>query len=508
MSVIEETIASQSGVTPAWLSPELVELQSEPIPAVPPDTSTAPVAETVPPPPQTPWYRRIPKVHMIAGAVTATALILVGATGLYLQHHSFVLVQVASLEPTYSVESPELKTELTHAASSYRLSLQTPDGKHTTYTLAQMGLTPDIPATLAAAKGQHGVAIWHITRIPLKLKTDQAAYVAFLRAHTVQATVAATDASLSLADGKVAITPEAAGQGYRVTNAPATVLAAARSLNPTALKLTRGAITPYIKAAALQPDQTLLDKVLTQQIDITIAGDVVHPAASDIASWLTLTPDYAKGTVNITVNHDAIQQYIDGLSVAYTKAPADSVTPTGGDGTVTIVEARGGGTVQDEAGLVANLSDHLLGGQGQKLAVTITGNNSRTVTAYAQPKWLLVNLVTHRMYAYEDTTLIRTFLISAGAYATPTVQGTYKIYAKYASQDMHGANADGTNYFQPNVQYINYFYKDYAVHGNYWRPLSYFGNINSSHGCVGIVNSDARWIYSWAPIGTTVMVHA
>ncbi|MEK7059829.1 MAG: L,D-transpeptidase, partial [Patescibacteria group bacterium] len=81
------------------------------------------------------------------------------------------------------------------------------------------------------------------------------------------------------------------------------------------------------------------------------------------------------------------------------------------------------------------------------------------------------------------------------------------IYAKHAQQDMRGNNVDGSRYFQPHVRWINYFYKDYAIHGNYWRPLSYFGNINSSHGCVSLVDGEAEWIYAWASIGTPVIVH-
>ena len=48
---------------------------------------------------------------------------------------------------------------------------------------------------------------------------------------------------------------------------------------------------------------------------------------------------------------------------------------------------------------------------------------------------------------------------------------------------------------------------DYVIHGNYWRPLSYFGNINSSHGCVSTVPSEAEWMYDWTPIGTPVIVY-
>jgi lipoprotein-anchoring transpeptidase ErfK/SrfK len=111
------------------------------------------------------------------------------------------------------------------------------------------------------------------------------------------------------------------------------------------------------------------------------------------------------------------------------------------------------------------------------------------------------------MYAYQNGQLVNTFLVTAGAPATPTPIGQFKIFAKYPVQNMTGYNTNGTTYYQPNVQWVNYFYQADAVHGNYWRPLSYFGNINSSHGCVGVVNSDAEWIYNWAPIGTTVIVH-
>jgi lipoprotein-anchoring transpeptidase ErfK/SrfK len=98
-------------------------------------------------------------------------------------------------------------------------------------------------------------------------------------------------------------------------------------------------------------------------------------------------------------------------------------------------------------------------------------------------------------------------LISAGAPATPTVLGKYAVYTKYKSQDMSGNNADGSRYFQPAVPYVNYFYGGYAIHGNYWRPSSWFGNINSSHGCIGVNVADGAWIYDWASVGTPVIVH-
>jgi len=99
-------------------------------------------------------------------------------------------------------------------------------------------------------------------------------------------------------------------------------------------------------------------------------------------------------------------------------------------------------------------------------------------------------------------------LISAGAPETPTPLGQYKIYAKFTRQDMRGFNPNGTKYFQPNVQWINYFYAGNAIHGNYWRPTSWFGNRNSSHGCVSLPNDEAKWVYDWTPIGTPIVTHS
>jgi lipoprotein-anchoring transpeptidase ErfK/SrfK len=98
--------------------------------------------------------------------------------------------------------------------------------------------------------------------------------------------------------------------------------------------------------------------------------------------------------------------------------------------------------------------------------------------------------------------------VSAGAPETPTPQGHFKIFEKLQVQDMRGYNANGTKYFQPHVRWVGYFSGSNAIHGNYWRPLSWFGNRNSSHGCVSVPDDQAKWVYNWAPVGTPVVVHS
>jgi lipoprotein-anchoring transpeptidase ErfK/SrfK len=94
---------------------------------------------------------------------------------------------------------------------------------------------------------------------------------------------------------------------------------------------------------------------------------------------------------------------------------------------------------------------------------------------------------------------VRSSLVSTGLPRTPTVTGSYRIYAKYASSTM-----SGPGYYLPNVPYAMYFYRGYSIHGTYWH--SNFGH-PMSHGCVNMLTSEAQWLYNWASVGTLVKVH-
>jgi lipoprotein-anchoring transpeptidase ErfK/SrfK len=113
-------------------------------------------------------------------------------------------------------------------------------------------------------------------------------------------------------------------------------------------------------------------------------------------------------------------------------------------------------------------------------------------------KQIIVDLSDSRIYAYENSRLVRSVLASTGLPATPTVKGNFTVQRKYPAQLM-----SGPGYYLPNVQWIMYFYAGYAVHGTYWH--NNFGQ-PMSHGCVNLPNDEALWFYDWAPVGTPVMV--
>lgn len=126
----------------------------------------------------------------------------------------------------------------------------------------------------------------------------------------------------------------------------------------------------------------------------------------------------------------------------------------------------------------------------------VRGEPSR-YTPYGE-KWIQIDLSEQRLTAYEGETAVFSALVSTGVASMPTPKGEHAIYLKVRSQAM-----GGQGYYLPNVQYVSYFYKDYALHGTYWH--NNFGH-PMSHGCVNLTNDDAQWIFEWAPVGTRVVV--
>lgn len=148
---------------------------------------------------------------------------------------------------------------------------------------------------------------------------------------------------------------------------------------------------------------------------------------------------------------------------------------------------------------------------GQKLIVPVT-RTGHIQGGYQHPdsdlsapggfveKKIVVDLADQKMYAYEGGRLVRTVTVSTGLPTTPTVQGDFKIYQKLLSQTM-----SGPGYFLPNVPYVMYFYQGYGLHGTYWHDN--FGH-PMSHGCVNLPTAEAKWLFDWAEIGTSVEVEA
>ena len=135
-------------------------------------------------------------------------------------------------------------------------------------------------------------------------------------------------------------------------------------------------------------------------------------------------------------------------------------------------------------------------------------------------RWVEVDLSEQMAVAYEGATPVKAFVVSTGVGNTPTVQGTFRIWAKIAMQDMRGGSrAAGTYYHLRDVKNVQYFHRSYGFHGTYWHDN--YGT-PMSRGCINMTNEDAKWLFDWtspavydddwlfsnnANPGTLVMVH-
>lgn len=140
---------------------------------------------------------------------------------------------------------------------------------------------------------------------------------------------------------------------------------------------------------------------------------------------------------------------------------------------------------------------------GQRLVLPLDASSDlRTASFPTQiEKWIDVNLSQQRVVAYNGTRPMKSFIISSGLPDTPTVTGTFRIWAKTPLQDMYSGNrASGYAYYLNDVPWVQYFHQDYAFHGTYWH--NNFGQ-PMSRGCINMRSADAKWLYEWVSPSTS-----
>ena len=138
-------------------------------------------------------------------------------------------------------------------------------------------------------------------------------------------------------------------------------------------------------------------------------------------------------------------------------------------------------------------------------------SNARFTTG----KVIMVSLQEQVLRAYDNGKLVLTTYVTTGRPELPTVQGVFHIYTKATPFEFHSPWPKGSPfYYAPTkIQYWMPFFEGYGLHDAWWRsnygPGSNTpqGNVTGSHGCVNIPLWATRWIWDWAPVGTTVVIY-
>jgi lipoprotein-anchoring transpeptidase ErfK/SrfK len=126
-------------------------------------------------------------------------------------------------------------------------------------------------------------------------------------------------------------------------------------------------------------------------------------------------------------------------------------------------------------------------------------------------KVIVISLSRQVLTAYQDGNAILTTFVATGRPQLPTPPGVYHIFARYSPYKMISPWPYGSPWWYP-PSWTNWAMEfiggGYFIHDAPWR--SWYGpgaNLyNGTHGCVNVPYSPMATLWSWAPIGTTVVV--
>ena len=423
--------------------------------------------------------------------------------------------RVAGVEVLKNSNPEKLKASLVQALKDYRFSISAPGEAPSKFSPSDAGLALDPDKTLAmvqAAQTQSSLfaklSFWKSSDLPVRLKVDEPVLSAFIKKHLVKTKTEPKNATLSTETGQPIITDDIPGQGITIDKPRETLLDVVSSLEPEgSLKLTAQTIPAKIDTKALKPLESAIEAISATPVEITVNERVFHPSEATIVTWVDPV-DAGATTARLEINSGKVAAWIDSITSQFTSPTRNEVKAKNPDGTEKVLTAgKNGSEVLGGDQAARDIVSQLGKKQAVSKTLTIADKSYKVVDVNTYDKWLLADLTNHMLYAYENDQLVRSFPMSAGAPETPTVVGEFKIYSKVRVQTMRGPNADGTSYNVPNVEWISYFTGSYAIHGNYWRPLSTFGSVNTSHGCIGMTNANSQWVYEWAPVGTPVITY-
>ena len=123
-------------------------------------------------------------------------------------------------------------------------------------------------------------------------------------------------------------------------------------------------------------------------------------------------------------------------------------------------------------------------------------------------RWVLVDIERQEATAMIGDRPFYTALVTTGKEGWETPRGTFSIIYRVFDETMTSASIGAEDYYVlEHVLYTQYFtYEGHALHLNYWRPDYYFGEIASSHGCVGMRLAAAEFFWRFAGYGTRVVI--
>ncbi|MBP9739031.1 L,D-transpeptidase/peptidoglycan binding protein, partial [Candidatus Saccharibacteria bacterium] len=447
------------------------------------------------------------------GTAAILAIVISGLLGQFYKNKTLPNVMVTG-QDVGTKNSAEIKEILKKQQTTMKITLST-ESKQLTPKFEEIGYELNVDKTVSAAlsaKRTDGLLakmlFWEKTNVPAEITVNDSLLNQYIEANIPEFVKPPTDATLSFnpAKSNFSVTQQKSGEGADLMKLKADLVLTGFNLQPATLVVKTAPKGPVISEKDLEALVEPANALVKKRVVLSGLGYVYTAKSSDIASWITPTP-HKSGKVQLVIDPAKIQSYVEGISKRISNAPVDTKVikdeVTGAE--VVLQEGKDGTELADKQSLSNAIASGLAAGNDVSETMNIQVAAHKTVNMSAYDKWIEVDLSQQRTTAYERATPIKTFTIASGMRGYETVKGEFAIWLRVRSQTMQGGSkADGSYYNIPNVEWVSYFYKDYALHGAWWRKV--FG-YPASHGCVNMTNTDAQWVYEWAPIGTKVIVH-
>lgn len=240
---------------------------------------------------------------------------------------------------------------------------------------------------------------------------------------------------------------------------------------------------------------------------------------TEIASWITLKA-LNNGDLTVTFSQGEIKSFIEQIAKKTDQKMVkkrinqedNSVISEGQDGRsmdqskayqdiMTILNARldHANYNSSDVYLVINFTP-----KEEIIVPKLEANLSGGTPGMFEGKYIEINLTEQRMYTFEGSNLINSYIVSTGKWSMPTPTGVFYIQDKTARA--------WSNKYKLYMPWWNSIGGSYGIHelpewpNGYKEGEAHLGT-PVSHGCIRLGVGSAEEVYNWAPIGTAVNIH-
>ena len=500
------------------------------------------------------------RVALILVAIVAVlAVILTGGAMAYAkQFEGRALPGTTVLGQDVSGKTPEEIAALVAERGEDVVVSVTAGEKQLEVPLSDLGVSVDAEATASAALGRDASlpavisSTWSGEHaVDPVVEVDEAATADFAKGLVPEDRTKPVDAKVVFDEDAQTWKAEPGRNGQGVDPQPLVeaVTANAPALEDFSVEQPIEEISPSITTKEAEKVVGSISSLLEQPMSIEGADGETHEVSAERrSSWITVEPDEAGENLSLSVDEDAVREWVAAQADQDAVEPEDGIEQVDEDGEVVkvVAEKKDGLEITNTDAVADELIQALEGTtpleaafESKKLEAEVEKvdapkdekkdedekdeeksteddkdkKKKEDEEEAAEPtgeKWIDVDLANKTVTAYVGDTPVwgpRAMVDGKEGNETPT--GTYEIYLRYDRQDMTNAayypEDHPKYYYTPDVPWVQYFHNGYGFHGAPWR--SSFG-YSGSHGCINMPVSDAKWLYDWAGIGTKTVVHS